>query len=63
MLNIVLPFEEALRLSLAIDECVRRLNSYDRATREGKASALNLAIHLTKSRITVNEGKIRRPAG
>lgn len=63
MLNIVLSFEEALKLSLAIDECIRQLNAYDRATREGKASALNLAIHLSKSRITVNEGKIRRASG
>lgn len=55
MLNIAITFEEALKLSVAIDECIRRLNSYHRATRAGKRSGLNLAIHLAKSRITVNE--------
>ena len=58
MLNVTLSFEDALKLSLAIDECVRRLNSYNRADRAGKKSALNLAIHLSKSRITVNEGSL-----
>ena len=55
MLNIAVPFEEALKLSLAIDECIRRLNSYNRATTAGKRSGLNLAIHLSKGRITINE--------
>lgn len=55
MLNISIPFEEALKLSLAVDECIRRLNSYNRATRAGKRSGLNLAIHLSKGRITINE--------
>ena len=27
-LNILLSFEEALKLNLAIDECVRKLNKY-----------------------------------
>lgn len=58
ILNITVSFEDALKLSLAIDECVRRLNSYNRARSEGKRSALNLAIHLTKSRLTVNATKL-----
>lgn len=58
MLNIALSFEDALKLSIAVDECVRRLNSYNRAERAGKKSALNLAIHLNKCRITVNETKL-----
>jgi hypothetical protein len=35
-LNVFLSFEEALKLNLAVDEAVRRFNSYNRATREGK---------------------------
>jgi len=58
VLNVTLSFEDALKLDLAIDECVRKLNSYKRSTRAGKRSALNLAIHLDKGRVTVNEGKI-----
>lgn len=58
MLNVTISFEDALKLSLAIDECVRQLNSYNRSDRAGKKSALNLAIHLSNSRITVNEGSL-----
>jgi len=44
---------------LAIDECIRKLNSYKRSTKEGKETALNLVIHLDKKRVTVNEGRYR----
>ena len=57
-LNLFLSFEEALKLNLAIDEAVRRLNSYNRATRAGKNAALNITLYLDKKRITVNEGKL-----
>jgi hypothetical protein len=58
ILNVVLSFEEALKLNLAVDECVRKLNSYKKSTREGKKRGLNLAIHLHQRRITVNEEKV-----
>jgi len=45
-LNLFLSFEEALKLNLAVDEAVRRLNSYNRATRAGKNAALNVTIYL-----------------
>ncbi len=57
-LNIEIPFEEALKLHLAIWECISRLNSYKRNTRTGRRTALNLAIHLSKNRITINETKL-----
>src|SRR5271157_2232924 len=58
VLNVEISFEEALKLHLAIGECVRKLNSYKRSTSVGKRTALNLAIHLSKGRVTVNEGKL-----
>jgi hypothetical protein len=58
VLNVRIGFEDALKLHLAIGECIRKLNSYKRSTTEGKRTALNLAVHLAKNRITVNEGKI-----
>lgn len=54
--NVFLKFDEALKLNLAIDECVRRLNSYNRATAGGKSAALVLTLFLGKNRITVNQG-------
>jgi hypothetical protein len=57
-INIVVTFEEALKLNLAIDECVRKLGRYNRATSSGRAAALLLVIHLDKCRIRVQEGKV-----
>lgn len=42
VLNIEVRFEEALKLHLAIGECIRKLNSYNRSTTAGKRTALNL---------------------
>jgi hypothetical protein len=58
VLNIEIGFEEALKLHLAIGECIRKLNSYKRSTSAGKRTALYLAIHLSKSRVTINEAKL-----
>lgn len=58
ILNLHISFEDALKLNLAIDECLRKLNKYKRSTTAGKKSALNLAIHLNKDKIAVVEGKI-----
>ena len=55
MLNVYMSFEDALKLNVAIDECVRRLNTYKRSTIEGRRTGLNIAVHLQGGRITVNE--------
>jgi len=55
ILNVWMSFEEALKLSLAIQECVRKLNSYHRGTKAGRQTGLNIAVRLHKRRITVNE--------
>lgn len=60
VVNIFVPFDEVLKLNLAIDESLRKLNKYKRSTTEGKRAALNLSIHLEAKRITVNEGKLRK---
>jgi hypothetical protein len=65
VVNIFLSFEEALKLNMAIDECVRKLGRYNRATKAGKGAALNLAVHLDQCRISVHEGNLeaRAPKG
>ncbi len=60
-LNVVLSFEEALKLNLGIDECVRKLGRYNRATSTGRNAALSILIHLDKRRIRVLESKLRSP--
>jgi hypothetical protein len=61
ILNIEIAFEEALKLNLAINECVRKLNSYKRSATAGKRSGLNLFIQLSTGVITVNEAKLPNP--
>jgi hypothetical protein len=56
--NMVLSFEEALKLNLAIDEGVRKLGRYNRATKTGKRAGLMLIVHFDKKRIRVQEGKL-----
>jgi hypothetical protein len=62
-MNLVIPFDEALKLNLAIDECIRKLNRYNRATTEGKGAALMMIVHFDKGRIRVQEGNRQAGAG
>jgi len=57
VLNIVLTLEEALKLNLAISECIRKVNSYKRSTKAGKAAGINVAVKLDLGSIDVVEGK------
>lgn len=54
----MLTLEEALKLNVAIDECVRKLNSYNRAKASGKNAGLMVVIHLDTRRIRILEGKL-----
>ena len=58
VVNLVLGFEEALKLNLALDEAVRRVNRYNRGTRVGKLAGVQLIVYLGKRRINVKEGKL-----
>jgi hypothetical protein len=60
-LNIVLPFEEALKLQLSIGQCLGRLNEYNRSTTEGRRSALLLTVYLDAKRVVVLESKLAKP--
>lgn len=53
MVNVVLPFEEALKLSVAVQACVMWLNEKNRATKEGKGAALNLQVNFARRRVVV----------
>ena len=55
MLNLWMSFEKALKFSLAVQECVRKLNSYNRGAKAGRQTGLNVAVHLHKRRIKINE--------
>lgn len=61
-LNIHISFEEAMRLHLGLGQALAKLNSYDRSTKAGKRSGVNLCVYTQTDRITINEGKISEPA-
>lgn len=60
-MNIVVSFEEALKLHLSLGQALAKLNSYNRSTTAGKQSAINLCLYQHTNRITVNEAKLPKP--
>ena len=58
-INIVLSFEEAMKLSLSLQHRLLDINSLNRSTREGRAAAVNLCVYPGKGRITVNADKVQ----
>ncbi len=58
VVNVVLSFEEALKLNLAIQEAVRDLNTLHRAVKVNKLAGMKLSIHMDKNRITVARGRV-----
>jgi hypothetical protein len=58
VVNLTIRFEEALKLNVAIQECVSRLNRYNRATAAGKKAAMQLVVYMDKGRLQVIEGKL-----
>ena len=58
ILNVIISFEDALKLNLGIDECIRHLNKYKKSTARGKKAALNISIHLDQERISVHEAQL-----
>lgn len=59
-INVHISFEEALRLHLGLGQLLGKLNSYDRSTKKGRDSAVNLCLFTEKKRITINEGSVKR---
>lgn len=57
-LNMHIPFEEALKLNLALDECIRKLNQYKMSSKTGKRAAVNIAVRFNLGRIVIVEGKV-----
>ncbi len=58
-INIILTFEEAMRLHLGLGQALGKLNSYDRHTIAGRESAINIAVFTSRHRITIREDRIK----
>lgn len=57
-INIYVSFEEALKLYFGLSQALAKLNSYNRATTDGKRTAVNRCLYIDKKRMTINEGKL-----
>lgn len=51
--NLALPFEEALKLNMALQAAVMDMNSYDRSSKSGKNKAVNICYFSETDQITV----------
>lgn len=54
-LNLDIPFEDALRLKLALDSALHSLNRYNRGTTKGRSMGVLLSIKIDNSSIVVIE--------
>jgi hypothetical protein len=55
MANVMITFEEALKLQAAIAECVQRLHRYGRSTKSGNQKMVSLSVQLHANRVCVDE--------
>ena len=60
--NIYLTFDEALKLSLAIQSCVLNLNKISKREAKGRDMGLLLSLKTATKTITVIEATVRQPA-
>ena len=58
-INLVLSFEDALKLNLAVDSCVHYLGRLHRGKAIGKRRGLQLILHFDKRRVRVQVGTLR----
>jgi hypothetical protein len=57
-INVVIGFEDALKLHLGLMQLLGKLNGYNRATRDGKAGAVNLCVFTAKKRMSITEDRV-----
>lgn len=58
-INMIVTFEEAMKLHLALQHRLLDINKLNRASKAGKAAAVNLCLFTEDPRITVSPGKVK----
>ena len=56
--HVILSFEEALKLRLSLEQVLWKLNTFNRALREGRRAAVDICIYPRRRRMVVFEGKL-----
>ena len=59
ILNVIITFSEALKLNLALQDCLLKLNNYKMNAIEGKQAAVKLAILLDQKRVQIWRAKVK----
>lgn len=57
-INVYVSFEDALKLHLGLGQILGHLNTYNRNTKEGRESCVNLCVFTDVHSITINEGRL-----
>src|SRR5437870_1671580 len=57
-INVLISFEQALRLSLAVQSCVMNLNKYNRSDAIGREMGLRLSLKTGSKSIAVIEASV-----
>ena len=58
MVNLVLSFEDVLKLNLAIDSAAHALGRVNRSDSAGKREAVTLIVDFEKKRVRVHKGRL-----
>jgi len=59
ILNVVVGYEEALKLQMGVQSALLQMSRYNFATRKGKRAAVLLAVHLDQNRLSLHEDSTR----
>ena len=58
--NVSLTFEDAMRLSVALQAAILQLNRYNRSSKSGKATGINIGLMVKTKRVSVMQTTLRR---
>lgn len=59
ILNVVISYEEALKLNMGLQAALIQMSRYKFSTKEGKRAAVTIAVHLDQERISLHESSTR----
>jgi DNA/RNA endonuclease G (NUC1) len=59
ILNVVVSYEEALKLQMGLQAALLQMSRYKFSTKQGKRAAITIAVHLDQERISLHESSTR----
>ena len=59
VLNVVIGYDEALKLNMALNAALIQMSRYKFSTKSGKRAAVLLAVHLDQDRLSLHESSTK----